>query len=389
MARHVGAGEPVRAAQFVKCLGIGGTERQLLELLLGLDRSRVEPRLACLMKHGEFLEPVRALGFDPPEFHLRGTLLQPNTAMQAARLAAWLSRERASVLHCHDFYTNVVGSLAARFVGVPWIVSRRDLGVWGRAVHRQLLAAVTRLAPAVLCNSRAARDLVVNREGVPSERVHVVPNGLSLERFDTELRKPPQTPVPRLDGSAPIVAIVANLKLLVKGHGNFLQAAAEVHRVMPEVRFLLVGDGELRPAIELQALRLGLGDVVIFTGYRTDVPALLARSTIAVSSSSSEGLSNAIMEAMAAERPVVATAVGGSVELVQDGRTGFLVPSGEPALMAARILTLLRAPTQAADMGRAGRRRIEDEFSARRLSERVTSLYVSLAEQGSGLPAIA
>jgi glycosyltransferase involved in cell wall biosynthesis len=341
------------------------------------------------MKQGEFLEPVRALGFDPPEFHLRGTLLQPNTAMQAARLAAWLSRERAEVLHCHDFYTNIVGSLAARFAGVPWIVSRRDLGVWGRAVHRQMLAAVTRLAPAVLCNSRAARDLVVNREGVPSERVHVIPNGINLERFDRELGMPLQSPVPRLEGTGPVVAIVANLKLRVKGHGDFLQAAAEVHRVLPEVRFLLVGDGELRTAVELQAHHLGLGEAVIFTGYRTDVPGLLARSTIAVSASSSEGLSNAIMEAMAAARPVVATAVGGNVELVQDGRTGFLVPSGDPQLLAARLLTLLRAPPNATEMGRAGRRRIEAEFSARSLSERVTALYLSLTEQVHSVPAVA
>jgi glycosyltransferase involved in cell wall biosynthesis len=177
-----------------------------------------------------------------------------------------------------------------------------------------------------------------------------------------------------------VVTLVANLNLAVKGHDDFLLAAAAVHRTLPAVQYLLVGEGERRTAIAARARELGLHDVLFFAGYRTDVPALLARSTIAVSSSRSEGLSNAIMEAMAAALPVVATAVGGSAELVLDARTGFLVPSGDPASLAARLLTLLRAPDLAAELGRAGRRRIEGEFSSRRLRDRVTELYREMIE---------
>jgi glycosyltransferase involved in cell wall biosynthesis len=372
--------QPLRAGQLIKCLCLGGTERQLVELLGGLDREAVEPRLACLGKHGELLPAVRAFGIDPPEFPLRGTLLRPNTAMQALRLARWISGERVSILHCHDYYSNVLGSCASWIAGVPWIVSRRDLGAWGGPAHRRLLAVVTRAAPAVLCNSRAIRDHIVRSEGVLPERVRVIPNGLDLQRFDRALASPLVSPVPGWRLDRPVVTLVANLNLAVKGHDDFLLAAAAVHRTLPAVQYLLVGEGERRTAIAARARELGLHDVLFFAGYRTDVPALLARSTIAVSSSRSEGLSNAIMEAMAAALPVVATAVGGSAELVLDARTGFLVPSGDPASLAARLLTLLRAPDLAAELGRAGRRRIEGEFSSRRLRDRVTELYREMIE---------
>jgi glycosyltransferase involved in cell wall biosynthesis len=382
-------GSPVRAALLVKCLGFGGTERQLVELLRGLDPEQVVPRLALLMKMGEFLEPVRELGLDPPEFPLRGTLLQPNTAVQAVRLAMWLKREDAELLHCQDFYSNVVGSLAARLAGIPWIVSRRDLGAWTGPAHRQLLAAVTRSAPLVLCNSHAARDLVVEAEGVPPERIRVVPNGLNLDRFDRESHRTPDSLVPAPEPGAPIVILVANLKLSVKGHPGFLLAATQVYRVVPSARFLLVGDGERRPELERQAWALGIGRAVIFAGYRSDVPALLARSAVAVCSSKSEGLSNAIMEAMAAGLPVVATDVGGNSELIREGENGFLVPCGDAGRMASRIIELLRTPGLAARMGQAGRRRIEADFSSQRLSDRVTALYEEIAAWREGRGVIA
>jgi len=370
---------PLIAAQLVNCLGLGGTERQLVELLRRLEPQAVAARLACLQKKGEFLESVLALGLDPPEFGLRGSLLRPNTLLQALRLAAWLRRSGASLLHCHDFYSNLLGSLAARIAGVPWIVSRRDLGVWTGPAHARLLAMVTRRAPFVLCNSDAVRDLVVHREGADPARVRVIPNGIDLERFDREAAASPRPPVEGLRPEAPVVALVANMKHGVKGHGDFLLAAASVARALPAARFLLVGDGGLRPELERRARELGLGSAAIFTGRRTDVPSLLSRCTAAVSSSRSEGLSNAIMEAMAASLPVVATAVGGNVELVRDGRTGFLVRPGDASQLAARLVDVLRDPGLAARLGHAGRRRVEDEYSARRLGERLQMLYAEIA----------
>lgn len=375
MAVGGGSGAPYVVGQLVNCLGLGGTERQLVEHLRRLDRSRFTPALYCLQKKGEFLGPLREMGLDPPEFHLRGSLIRPNTAVQIARLAKMLRDSNTSLLHTHDFYSNLVGSAAAGLAGIPFIVSRRDIGVWIGPTQARLLAMVTRMAPFVLCNARAVRDRIVEEEGVNPDRVHVVHNGLDIERFDRDAALPLTPPVPGWVDGAPVVVLVANLKHPVKGHGEFLLAAAAVSRVHPECRFMLVGDGELRPDFERRARDLGLGNRVLFAGRRTDVPALLSRCTIAVSTSHAEGLSNSIMEAMAARLPVVATSVGGNVELVDDGRTGHLVRPRDPSHLAARLVDLLRAPHLARKLGLAGRKRIERDFSSRHLGERMAALY--------------
>jgi glycosyltransferase involved in cell wall biosynthesis len=369
----VPSGRPIVVAQLVNCLGLGGTERQLVEHLRQLD-ARYTAQLMCLFKAGAFLGDLLNLSINPEEFSLRGSLLQVNTAVQAARIARRLRERQAQLLHCHDFYSNIVGSAAARLAGIPYIVSRRDLGLERNAARRQLLAWVTRQASHVLCNAEAVRTLVES-EGVPRERISVVYNGLDLERFDQEAAKELTIPEAFLEDRAPTVVLAGNMQLAVKGHLDFLAAAALVARELPNTRFVLVGDGQLRARLEQQASVLGLRERVLFAGWRTDVPAILSRCTVAVSASYSEGLSNAIMEAMAARLPVVATAVGGTVELVLQERTGFLVPAGEPDRMAARVIELLRAPERARSMGEAGRRRIESEFAASLLGRRMAEVY--------------
>lgn len=371
--------------QLVNCLGIGGTERQLIEHLRQLDTARYTPDVCCLLKRGEFLGTLRAMQLDPEEFNLQGTLLQPNTIVQVTRLAKRLRDRQAALLHCHDFYSNLIGSSAALLAGVPFIVSRRDLGVWTGPAQNQALSLVTRLAPRVLCNARAIRDRLVHEEGVAPERVRVIHNGIDLERFDAQSRERLSSPVPALETGDPVVALVGNLKHPVKGHADFLLAAAAVHRAVPRARFLLVGDGALRPEMERRARELGLGEHALFVGRRTDVAALLRRCTVAVCSSHAEGLSNSVMEAMAAGLPVVATSVGGNVELVRDGRTGFLVRRADPTGLAVRLIDILRAPHLARRMGVLSRRRIEDEFSSALLARRMAALYDELL---GGMPEV-
>lgn len=370
--------------QLVNCLGLGGTERQLVEHLRRLDRSLYEPDLCCLQKVGEFLAEVREMGLEPEEFHLRGTLLQANTAFQVARLAARLRARRSRLLHSHDFYSNLIGSTAARLANVPHIVSRRDMGVWIGPSRARLLATITRMAPAVLCNAYAIRDRLVSEEGVDPARITVVHNGLDLARFDRKAKATSAADVARGE-RGPIVVLVGNMKHPVKGHTEFLTAAAMVLRAMPDCRFVLLGDGALREELARQARESGIGHAVIFAGRRTDVPAILSRATLSVCASHAEGLSNAVMESMAARLPVVATGVGGNVELVRDGRSGFLVPRGDSTALAHRMLELLRRPELARRMGVAGRRRIETEFSAELMAERMHALYDGLVRDGSGV----
>ena len=370
--------KPTKILQLVNCLGLGGTERQLVEVLRGLDRTRFDSDLCVLMRVGELVPTMRALGFAPTEFHLKGSLARPNTAVQVLRLALRIREERARLVHCHDFYSNLVGSAAARLAGVPYIVSRRDLGAWIGPARAQVLRLATRLAPTVLCNAQAIRDSLVDVEGNDPERIVVVPNGLDLELFDREAARPLEAPVKVLAGPGPVVAVVGNMKHAVKGHTDLLLAAHAVLSTAPECRFVLVGDGELRAELEQRARELGIAHAVEFAGRRTDVPAILSRCQLAVSASHREGLSNALMEAMAARLPVVATGVGGNVELVRDGRSGFIVPRADPAALAQRIVELVRAPHLARRLGLAGRRHIEEELSASRLTQRLETLYERL-----------
>jgi glycosyltransferase involved in cell wall biosynthesis len=362
-------------SQLLNCLGVGGTERQLMEHLRRLDRSRFRADVLVHHKVGEFLPVVRSLGYEPQEFSLHGSLIRPGTLLTVQGIVRRMRRTDTQLVHCHDFYSNIIGSMAARAAGLPYIISRRDMGAWLDWKRKMLLRAATMAAPRVLTNAYAVRDQLINEEGIPPEKIVVIHNGLDLAKFDAEAAKPLTEPIPALDRAGPIITMVGNMKHAVKGHGELIMAAAAVLRVMPECRFLLIGDGELRATLEQQSRELGIAHALIFAGRRTDIPALLTRSHIAVCASHSEGLSNAIMESMAARLPVVATGVGGNVELVRDGRTGFIVRKQDPTGLAQRLLEVARDLKRARQMGVAGRRRIEEEFSVEQLSQRTAALY--------------
>jgi glycosyltransferase involved in cell wall biosynthesis len=164
----------------------------------------------------------------------------------------------------------------------------------------------------------------------------------------------------------------------MKGVEYFLDAAALLAPRFPEVRFLIVGDGAGRNELEAHAGRLGLAERVTFTGFRTDVPDLLPEAAISVLPSLSEGLSNSLLESMAAGVPVVAARVGGNPEIVEHDVSGLLVPVRDSAALAGAISTLLEDPQLAARLGEAGRRRVAELFSMERSLSEVEGLYERL-----------
>jgi glycosyltransferase involved in cell wall biosynthesis len=355
---------------------IGGSERQFVE------RLRRHPPgfsavVACLELSGEMLDQVRELGHLPLEFPLGGSLLRVNTAVQVARIA-WVIRQRGvKIVHSTDFKTNLLGLAAARLAGVRSIVSRVDLGHLRRGFgkwHRALEKLSARHADVVVANAEAVRRVCIEEEGCDPSRVVVVKNGLDLQRFDAAVKAGLQAPLPLPDG-APFVAIVGNL-WPVKGHRVLVEAVGLLKGDLPGVRFLCAGDGPEKPLLERRLQELGIADRVLFIGHRLDVPAVLSRARAAALCSSAEGLSNALMEAMAARLPIIATRVGGNPELVRDGENGFLVPSGDPAALAARLRDLLGGPEgRATEMGRRGRAQIESELTLEHLAEGNAALY--------------
>jgi L-malate glycosyltransferase len=372
MSPRRGAG-PQPILYVISCLRVGGGEHQLVEYVRRVDRQRWRPMVACFERTGEFVHELVELGCDPIEFPLKGDLEQPNTAYQIARMTALIARERAAVVHGYDFWGNLLALAAGRLAMRPVVVSQLDQGRQLTPLQRLGQKLARRLASCVVVNAQALAHEVI-ADGMPAGKVRVLHQGVELDRFDVQAAADPR--LPPWDG--PQVAVVANMQGAGKGHEDLLRAATR----LPRVRFLLCGDGGHRAHLQRLARELGLGERVLFLGKRADVPALLGRVSALAHPSHAEGLPNAIIEGMAARRPVVATSVGGIPELVLDGATGLLVPPRDPEALAAALERILSDPLRAEAMGRAGRAHIERHFTLRHMTEQHDALYEELSERG-------
>ncbi|HKQ80561.1 MAG TPA: glycosyltransferase [Blastocatellia bacterium] len=369
-----------RVLHLITSFEVGGTERQAVELLKRIDRRRFDLHLAAVRLEGPLYDEVAALFPRVPLFPLT-SFYNANAVKQLIRLRNWMISEGADILHAHDFYAGLFGAAAARLTRVRVIACQRHLRLSDRPAHEWGMRLIRRLAHRVLVNSEAIRDHILTSGHTAPEKIVVIRNGLSdaAERaaLDDDGRVKQRAALLRelnLDEAAKLIGLVARLQP-VKGHSYFIEAASLIAAVEPDAHFLLVGDGALRPEIEEQAARLGVRDRVRLLGARNDAATIAAGFDVAVLASLSEGLPNAVMEAMAAGAPVVATAVGGTTELVIDGVTGFLAPPADAEALARRILDALRDPDRSALMAEQGRRRVLSQFGMRRMIESVERLY--------------
>ncbi|MEE9196836.1 MAG: glycosyltransferase, partial [bacterium] len=202
-----------------------------------------------------------------------------------------------------------------------------------------------------------------------------IPTGVVLDRHDPDYRAPHLKSELGLAEEAPIISMVAVLRSW-KRHDIFLQAAREVLAHEPSARFLIVGEGPQRKNLERRIKQMGLGESVLMTGYRTDVPAILSITDVScLVSDSAEGVPQAVTQSLAMGKATVGTNVGGIPELIIDGVTGFLIPPQDPDILAERILALLGDPAKARAMGQAGRRLIEQRFTSENMVEQLERLY--------------
>jgi len=371
-----------RILYVIGTLDLGGSEGQLVELATGLDRARFAPAVCCLSRGGPHQARLEAAGirvvvipFPAP----RSAAAFVRSAPCFARLVALIRSVRPEVVHGFLFWGYVLGAFAARLAGVPVVVaSRRSLaGFKSRPPYRQLRGLerlANRLTDTVVANSEAVRAETLATEGLAAEKVVVIHNGVDAARYETV----PDASLRRTLGVTPaarVVVVVANL-IAYKGHAGFLEAWTRVVARVPAAMALLVGDGPLRAQLEARAAALGLGPSVRFLGARRDVPAVLALADVVVHPSLEEGFSNAILEAMAAARPVVASAVGGVPEAVVHEVTGLLTPPGDAEALAAAVVSLLGDPGRSAKLGAAGRQRVMDLFTVGRMLRQYEALYV-------------
>ncbi len=362
-----------------------------MQLLKGLDRDRFSATVCCLTSAaGPYADDIRQLGIDVYSIGFQGLRIfryPHRVAGQLFRLARLIRRERPDIVHGYLFWAYVLGTFAARAARVPRVVSsRRSLGNFKAGkLHYLLLERLSNaMTSLVIANSRAVRADAMRQEKLPPRKVIVIYNGVDSSQFRATA---PAALVEdlQLQDAEPVVTVVANF-IDYKGHGFFFDAWRRVAATVPSAVAILVGDGPERAKWEGRIMADALGSSVRFVGSRRDIPAILALTDIVVHPSLEEGFSNAILEAMAAGRPVVATAVGGNTEAIQDGRTGILVPARDSEALAAAILILAREPGRAREMGSAGRERVARHFSVEQMVRSYESVYERLL---AGTPMVA
>ncbi|MGA8538521.1 MAG: glycosyltransferase [Terriglobales bacterium] len=364
---------PIRLFLMTNSFETGGSERQFTVLAQNLAPPQFETHLGCISRHG----PLAQNFPDVPEFPLSGSLYGWRSLRTRLKLSCHLRHHQVQVAHAFDFYTNLTLIPAAKFARVPVVIgSHRQLGDLMTPAQFRAQAAAFRWCDAVVCNSQAAADRLI-AAGLASSKIAIIGNALPDAAFSAP---PPALPKPP---GVLRVAMVARMNHRYKNQSGFLRIAAQIHPGVPNVEFVLVGDGPLRQELEKEASALGLGPSAIFLGDRRDMPAVLASMDVAALTSDSESLSNVILEAMAAGLPVVAYDVGGNSELLRDQR-GTLIPAGNEATFSDALQKLLADTSRREQLGRSARQFAQENFSLDRVRQRYAELYIGLLQKKLG-----
>ncbi len=355
--------EPIPVAHLITKLELGGAQQNTLFTVAHLDRSRFRP---ILITGEPGLLDREASSLPGVAFHQVPSLVRPikplADLLALVTLTLLLARLKPTIVHTHSSKAGILGRLAAKLAGVPIILhSIHGFGFTPahRPVAQRFLVALERLAAKVTTGFISVSD-ANRRQGLAlglfaEDRCTVIRSGIDRELFQkTQVDRPAKRRELGLDPDRPVVGMVAPFKPQ-KAPLDFVRMAALVHGARPDAQFLLVGDGELRGAIEAEIARCGLSGVVHLAGWRRDIPEVMHCLDVLALTSRWEGLPRVYLEALACGVPVVGTAVDGAAEVVQDGVNGYLVDPGDVRGLAERVLSLLNRPEQAARMGQAGR----------------------------------
>lgn len=367
---------PVRVLHLITELNIGGAQKALARLLAHLDRDRFAPTTACLYAgDGPVADEIRA--FSVPVIDLGMTAKWRWDAFwQLYRL---LRRERPTILHTWMFHANIPGRVLGRLAGVPIVISSEQ--TMGQESHwRYWLNRITDpLTDRVVCVSQQVADFVVKKVGIPQRKTVVIPNGIDVRDFEHLPAKQQVRAALGLPFDQMLIGTVSRLKLVKR-----LDVLLQAMKSLRDIYVVIIGDGPERTQLEAMSERAGIASRVHFAGQQDDVRIWLAALDMFVLSSDWEGMPNAVLEAMAAGLPVVATAVGGTPEVVMDGVTGLLVPPRDPGVLAEAIDRLLRDPELRRQMGRAGWERVAAQFDISNPVRRTETLYKQILQEKLG-----
>lgn len=360
----------------------GGAEKQLYLLASSLNSGKFKS-LVVQLSPDDSLPISRGEIYGLELFHFPTRRWYGLSGVrQLGRL--WLLAKKRKVHIIHTFFekSEVMGWLTARLAGIPiWITSRRDLGFKRKIIYDKIFRFSSMNCNRCIANCDAVKNTIARQKGLPGDRIEVIYNGLDLSLYEGSTNHQGLRKELEIKSGIPLVGMIANFNFEIKGHVYFLRAAKKILDEIPNVKFVLVGDGPLRPGYEALTRELNIEKQFYFLGKRADVPSILSDLDISVLSSTSEGFSNVILESMAAGKPVIATDVGGSREMVINTVTGYLVPPADPSGMATAITALIQNPEKAKAMGFAGRKVVREKFGVEIMIKKYEELYSSLLSE--------
>ncbi|MDP1946238.1 MAG: glycosyltransferase family 4 protein [Nitrospirota bacterium] len=375
---------PVVVAELAGSASYGGGERYLELLFERLDRTRYQPLLIC-PEPGSFVGRMEARGVETHLVHL-APLFNPFALWRLTRL---LVQQRVTILQTHGARSNFYGRIAGRLAGVPVIISTvhnslkdyevRPLKRW---LYMYLLRLTLPLVHRIICVSDSnRRDLIAECSAVAA-KTQTVYNGVDPSAFSSQ---PDRQTVRKELGTTqgPVLVTIGRLTEQ-KGHRYLLAALPGLLKTWPQLCCLFVGEGELRDALHHMAIDLGVERACRFVGVRTDIADILAAGDLFVLPSLSEGFPFVLLEALAMGCPVVASRVNGIPELIEEGKTGLLVPARDPQALALAIQKLLSDPAAASRMGAAGRTVVREQFTADRMVAKTTAIFDAAVQDAGG-----
>ncbi|MGE3372361.1 MAG: glycosyltransferase family 4 protein [Vicinamibacteria bacterium] len=369
-------------------LNIGGPSIHVILLTAGLRRAGYETTLVVgqeARREGNLDDLAASRGVEVRRLAGLGREIRPLQDLRAL-VALWrlMRRMRPQIVHTHTAKAGMLGRLAAVLARVPIVVHTYHghvlsgyFGGFKTGLFRTIESALAHVTDGLVAVSDSVRDDLVALGVALASKMHVVPLGLELRHLSGELSRGGLRAEAGFEASAPLVGIVGRL-VPIKDIPTFLAAARMLADRLPSARFVVVGDGEERDRLEGIAAELGLSGALRFLGWRRDLPSVLGDLDLVVNCSLNEGTPVALIEALAAARPVIATRVGGTPDLLEDGRYGLLVPPLDPGALAEAMFSVLQAPEAALARSREGQRAVLEKYSVERLLGDMDALYREL-----------
>jgi glycosyltransferase involved in cell wall biosynthesis len=361
----------INVLQLVEGFSFGGAEGKLLELVERLDKSKYNVTVCSLGLGGILQEKFEKIG-------VKVFVISRKSKFDCAfifKLVKLMREEKIDILQTTLFFADFIGPIAAKLAGVRVTLAWETISAPEWLVKRRLIAykIAMKFADKIISVSEATKTWSIKKRGISPEKLVTIPYGVDLQKYNLNPASEKRKELGVSSGTI-LFGTVARLHKQ-KGHVYLIKAVKDVVKEIPNVKFVFIGDGELREELEEQVNKLKIADNFLFLGFRYDVNELLKTLDVFILPSLYEGLPNVILEAMACGRPVIATSVDGSPEAIENNVTGILVPPRDPVFLKQAISQLAKNKKLRESMGKEGRYRVEKYFSLRGQLEKFENMY--------------